>query len=243
MQIGRKIIHLSSVDSTNNYVANLLKQGKIESGAVILADDQFAGRGQRANSWVTKAGENLTFSIFINNVNLSVEDQFRLTQFTSLCLIKLLEKHDIRAEVKWPNDIFVEGKKVSGVLIENQIGGSTIKSAIIGIGLNVNQTDFKEFSATSLRIIKDHTIVIMNLLMEFIEIFNSMYLAFMNSPFEQLNSFYHEHLYLRNIKAQFEDSNGLFKGVIEGVNENGLLKIKKDEGVQLYSLKEIAFMQ
>ena len=84
MKIGTKIIRLESVDSTNNYVANLLKAREINSGTVVLADEQFAGKGQRGSEWATNAGENLTFSFFLDNVNLSVNRQFELTQLVSL---------------------------------------------------------------------------------------------------------------------------------------------------------------
>ena len=84
MQIGRKIIRLESVDSTNNYIANLLKEGVLEDGTVILADDQYAGRGQRDSEWLANAGENLTFSFFLGNVNLSVQNQFYFNNANSI---------------------------------------------------------------------------------------------------------------------------------------------------------------
>ncbi len=132
MQIGRKIIRLESVDSTNNYIANLLKEGVLEDGTVILADDQYAGRGHRDSEWLANAGENLTFSFFLDNVNLSVQNQFYLTCIVSITLTQLLDKYGISSKIKWPNDIYVDQKKIAGVLIENQLSSTYIKSSIIG---------------------------------------------------------------------------------------------------------------
>ena len=114
MEIGQKIIHLDSVDSTNNYVANLINEGKIEHGTVVLADAQLEGRGQRNARWSVNAGENLTFTVFMDNVNLSVARQFFLNRLVSLCLVRFLCKLGLSPKIKWPNDIFVGGKK-SGV--------------------------------------------------------------------------------------------------------------------------------
>ena len=148
MKIGQKIIRLDVVDSTNNYIANLIKQGSIDSGTVIMADEQFAGKGQRDAQWQSSAGENLTFSFFLDDVNLSVSRQFNLSQVVALSLYNFLNNLGLDATIKWPNDIYIKGRKIAGVLIENQLKGSLIKSAIVGVGLNVNQTEFQGFSAT-----------------------------------------------------------------------------------------------
>ena len=148
--IGRKIIHLENVDSTNNYTANLLLKGEVDSGTVILADKQTQGRGQRGSVWSSNSGENMLFSLFLSTEILSVNDQFLLSQFVSVSLIQMLRNIGLNAEVKWPNDIYINNKKVAGILIENQLSGYTLKSSIIGVGLNVNQKLFENISATSL---------------------------------------------------------------------------------------------
>ena len=135
MKIGSKIIHLESVDSTNNYAANLVRQGNCDHGTVILADDQFLGKGQRGSEWIATKGDNLTTSIVLTPDNLSVEDQFYLTCLASLSVVDTLKEYHIEASIKWPNDIYVEHKKIAGILIENSFQGNSIKSSIIGIGL------------------------------------------------------------------------------------------------------------
>ena len=133
MSIGQKIIHLESVDSTNNYAAILLSEGRIGHGTVILADEQTNGRGQRGAKWLSAEGVNLLFSLVVQPDNLSVSDQCVLTEITSLALIEFLRKFGISAQVKWPNDILVNGEKIAGVLIENHLKGNLIASSVIGI--------------------------------------------------------------------------------------------------------------
>lgn len=89
MQIGQKIIRLDTVNSTNNYTANLVNEGKIVHGTVILADEQTAGRGQRGAIWLSSAGENMLFSVFLTPDNLSVSNQVALTHFASFCLVEI----------------------------------------------------------------------------------------------------------------------------------------------------------
>ncbi len=121
MQIGQKIIHLESVDSTNNYVANLIQRKEITHGTVIMADEQFAGKGQRGAEWHVNPGKNLTFSFLLENINLSISQQFFLTQVVSVSLVNLLKKLKLTAQIKWPNDIYINRNKIAGVLIENQV--------------------------------------------------------------------------------------------------------------------------
>jgi BirA family biotin operon repressor/biotin-[acetyl-CoA-carboxylase] ligase len=241
MQIGQNIIRLSSVDSTNNYTAKLQKEGIIKSGTVILAEDQFGGRGQRGSEWLSNAGENLTFSIFIAEVNLSVERQFRITQYVSVILIQFLKKKGIPCNIKWPNDIYYQDKKLAGLLIESSIQGSTINSVVIGIGLNVNQISFGSLPATSMSKALDSVLNLDSILMELIYEFNAKnlegYLRASGGDEE-----YHNSLYGLNEKLRFEDQTGEFVGVIKGVTQLGKLSIEKEDSLEEYSLKEISFI-
>lgn len=242
MQIGQKIIRLDTVNSTNNYTANLVKEGKIVHGTVILADEQTAGRGQRGAIWLSNAGENMLFSVFLTPDNLSVSNQVVLTQFTSICLVEILRKIGISARVKWPNDIYVNDKKIAGVLIENTISGNKIANAVIGIGLNVNQMNFENVSATSIQIEKSEFCSIESILFMLLFEMNVWWKNVTDGKHELLRSKYLENMYLLNQSATFEDNEGVFVGVIKGVNEEGLLQIEKDKIVKLYDLKEIKFI-
>lgn len=241
MQIGRKLIHLESVDSTNNYTANLVKSEGLSSGTVILADEQFAGRGQRGAEWVVEPGMNLTFSVYLEVVNLSVENQFDLSKVVALSICDFLEKNGIVAEIKWPNDILVNGRKISGVLIENSISSSGPIRSIIGIGINVNQTQFGKFDATSIQSELGQFYPVRDALFSFLESFNKLYAELMDNS-TLLNERYLGNLYQYKSMKQYKDASGPFEGEICGVEQSGKLIVLKNDQKVSYDLKEIVFL-
>ena len=239
--LGRKIIQIECVDSTNNYVAILLSEGKIKHGTVILADEQTNGRGQRGASWDSKAGENLIFSMFIDTAILSVKDQFYLTQIISLAVVNMLSKFGIEADIKWPNDIYIKGRKIGGILIENYIKGAFLNGSIIGIGLNINQIEFDNLNATSLKLEKGEFIPIQSTVFSLINEMNNGWEMLSKNQFEKINAFYLDKLWLLNKESDFIDKSGEFKGCIKGVTTNGLLIMQKEDKLVQYDLKEISF--
>ncbi len=237
--IGQKIIHLDTVDSTNNYTANLQKEGKIQHGTVILADEQSAGRGQRGASWTSSAGENLLLSIYLAPDNLSVVDQPALTHFISLSLIDFLRKIGISGKIKWPNDIYVNDQKIAGILIENSIRSSRISETIIGVGLNVNQTVFDGVNATSIKIQSDQHYPLNDVLFSWIQEMNILWAELSKGNLEMLKSRYKQELYLLNEPAIYSDVTGEFEGIVRDVDDNGYLILEKDTERKKYDLKEI----
>jgi BirA family biotin operon repressor/biotin-[acetyl-CoA-carboxylase] ligase len=246
MQIGQKIIRLDTVDSTNNYTANLIKQGKILPGAVIMADEQTAGKGQRGAVWSSNAGENLLLSVFLNSANLSLHQQVALTHFAAVSVMETLRKIGISAQIKWPNDIFVGHRKIAGILIENAIVDGQISHSILGIGLNVNQMDFKDLSATSVKLEKMTFYAVEDFLFQLIFVLNKYWELLKNGNLKSLRSIYLDNLYLLEQEAMFEDENGIFKGTIQGISEEGLLTIQKVVNAEIilrnYDLKEVKFI-
>ena len=142
--VGQNLIKLSDVDSTNNFLKLLVSKSEpLPEGTVIMADNQFAGRGQQQSSWQSEPGKNLTFSLYLHPVFLPVTKQFLLNMAISVALNKALRQiTGVDIKIKWPNDIYYGHKKLGGVLIENMLSGQTYKTGIIGIGINVNQVDF-----------------------------------------------------------------------------------------------------
>lgn len=240
-QIGRHIIRLESVDSTNNYTANRAKLNDLPHGAVILAVEQTQGRGQMGTEWLAEPGANLTFSVFLDNVNLSVERQFILTKIVSLALTDFLADSGVTATIKWPNDIYVGDRKICGVLIENSLQGMTIKRSIIGIGLNTNQKQFGNLEATSLiletRQFRSNDDVLFS------------FIRRLNERFDQeakpsiLDTDYLNRLRWLREERTFEDAQGMFQGVLLGVNESGKLIVSKENEETNYGLKEIKFIR
>ena len=140
MKNKRRIMWLERVDSTNDEARRHISD--IDNLSVVSALSQTAGRGQRGNTWTSNAGENLMFSIVLKSPALMAEDHFALNEISALSVADFLSTYGIKAEIKWPNDIYVGEKKICGILIENSFRGKTISSSIIGIGLNINQRNF-----------------------------------------------------------------------------------------------------
>ncbi len=237
--IGQKIIHLDTVDSTNNYTANLQNEGKIQHGTVILADEQSAGRGQRGASWTSNAGENLLLSLYLIPDNLSVLNQSSLTHFISLSLVDFLRKIGISGKIKWPNDIYVNDQKIAGILIENSIRSSRITETIIGVGFNVNQKNFNGVNATSLCLQNDQHYQLNEVLFSWIQEMNNLWSELNKGNLNLLKSRYKQALYLLNEAAHFCDETGVFEGIIRDVDDNGYLILEKDNELRKFDLKEI----
>src|SRR6201996_2639796 len=153
--VGQNLLTLKEVDSTNNFLKNLASNSKpLPEGTVIMAENQYAGRGQQQNTWHAEPGKNLTFSLLLNPIFLPVSQQFDLTRAISISVFDTLRPLLGDAlKIKWPNDVYYGDKKLGGMLIENILSGNTIKHAIVGIGLNVNQEKFPEtaVNATSVK--------------------------------------------------------------------------------------------
>lgn len=242
MPIGSKVIQLSSVDSTNNYAAMLVSNDNAVHGTVILADEQTAGRGQRGAKWQSESGSNLLMSIILKPDNLSVDRQFLLTQVASLAVVDLLRKIGLSAHIKWPNDIYVGDRKICGMLIENNLSGAVIRSSIIGIGLNVNQSYFDLTTATSIKLEKGQSFPIQEILFSFIGSFNLFYDQLMSSRLQDIEDLYESNLLGYEQKRIFEDETGEFLGIIRGVDPNGKLRMEVNGVEQTYDLKQLRFI-
>ena len=152
--IGQQLVELDRVESTNKTAAEMLGLSKLRHGAVILAHEQTAGRGQRGRDWYSEAGLDLTFSLVVQPPDLRADHQFVLSKLAALAVhdaVQEVVSGDVR--IKWPNDILIERQKVAGILIQNELTGDRVQWSIIGIGINVNGRAFEAgFVATSLAI-------------------------------------------------------------------------------------------
>jgi BirA family biotin operon repressor/biotin-[acetyl-CoA-carboxylase] ligase len=134
------IIHLAEIGSTNTYLRENIHT--IEAPAFIYADIQNAGRGQRGNTWLSEPYANLLFSALWKPANLPANKQFSLSEAVALSIVEALASLHVTASVKWPNDIYVDDRKICGILIENALMGTSLEHSIIGAGINLNQRSF-----------------------------------------------------------------------------------------------------
>lgn len=254
---GKFLLHLPSVDSTNTYAKSLIAKSSPIDGTVILADEQFAGRGQSGNVWQSEAGKNLTFSIIYQTSFLLATEQFYLNMAVSLGIWSMvnsqlsieknkeLTTHDSRftTKIKWPNDIYVNNQKIAGILIENTISGMHLKHSVIGVGLNVNQEQFPDgINATSLKeelLVQSDLSVVLNDLLVAIE---KYFLLLKERKFERLKTEYIESLYRYNEVSAFAKNGISFDGKIIGVDALGNLQIETENGILPFGFKEISFV-
>ncbi len=235
-QLGNKIVRLDSVDSTNNFAANLLREGKIGHGTVILADEQTAGKGQRGASWHSQGGSNLIFTVVVGYDNLSVDRQEAITHWVALAVHDLLHSEGIGSQIKWPNDVLVENAKMCGILIENQLSGGQIRHSIVGIGINVNQLEFGDLRATSMHLCTGRVYDIQELAFRLIQCLNERMKSFGN-----LRDAYHEQLWNRGKVVTFYRDGHAEEGRLIGTDDQGRLLIDVGGQLQSFGLKEITF--
>jgi BirA family biotin operon repressor/biotin-[acetyl-CoA-carboxylase] ligase len=242
MMLGSEIIHLNSVDSTNNYTAKLAKDGNICHGTVIMADEQTNGRGQRGTSWQSEAGKNLQFSIYVEHSCLLIGDQQALTHLISVALRNVLFKLGLVAKIKWPNDLLIVDEKIAGILIENQIKGDKITSSVVGVGFNVNQSYFEGFKATSLFLQTGSKLSLNEVLMSFVNELQKLWNVLEMQSYAELKALYYKHLFGYRQMMKFEDVEGVFIGIIEAVTEDGLLQMYRNGVHKNYDLKQIKYL-
>lgn len=135
-----KTVKLQEVDSTNSYLER--EGATMEAPVLVTAERQTAGRGQRGNCWESEPGKNLTFSVLYRPTDYRASEQFSISEATALAVADFLRLHGVEASVKWPNDIYVGDRKICGILIKHTLTGMHINSTILGIGININQTEF-----------------------------------------------------------------------------------------------------
>lgn len=244
--VGQNLITLKEVASTNTFLKDALsKSTPLLEGTVIMAEKQFAGRGQTSSSWLSEESKNLTFSILLNPSFLPVDRQFELNKAISVALNDVLKRFTgSEARIKWPNDSYIGNKKVAGILIENLISGSIFRHAIVGIGLNVNQTKFPPSlqNVTSLKqgLHKDYDLK--DLLGEICCAIEVRYLQLKAGKHEKITAEYIERLYLFDEWSSFRSSKGVFSGKIVGVSKLGQLEIETTDGIMRFNNREVEFI-
>jgi BirA family transcriptional regulator, biotin operon repressor / biotin---[acetyl-CoA-carboxylase] ligase len=241
--IGKQLIYVPDCHSTNTLAQELSLQPSFQDGTVVITDNQTAGRGQRGNTWHTQPGMNLTLSIYLKPAFLLAKDQFFLNIFTSLAIHDLLlHKSNAIVKIKWPNDILASGKKLCGILIENQIRGLQVSSSIVGIGLNVNQIEFTVSTAGSLATVSSCTFDLQQLMEELLKCIEARYLQLREGKFDQLKAAYLPLLYWLEEDHVFESNDGSFNGRIKGIDEYGKLRVATAGIEKSFDIKEITYL-
>lgn len=242
--VGKNIQYFSSCYSTNDLAAEIIQRKEAFEGALIITDNQLAGRGQRGNNWEAHPGMNVTLSVLLKPSFLLANKQFDLNIAISLAIHDLFQsKYLENLSIKWPNDVYVGNKKMGGILIENMLVGNYIGWSIIGIGLNINQLEFENPAATSLRIElgnKEQDIQkIIEQLAEFIE---KRFLELKAKKTEAQKNLYVQNLFRFEEWHNYQANGITFAGQIIDVNPTGKLIVKTPKTVKVFDFKEISYV-
>lgn len=238
------VIKIKETDSTNHWLKAQSEKQHLVEGTTIIAGYQTAGKGQRGNHWESEAGKNITCSMLLYPEFLPVQRYFLLSEAVALGLKDVVEQYIQPAEIKWPNDIYYQDKKIAGILIENELTGKSIKKSIVGIGLNVNQEQFSEGApnAASIKQILGENINIDLLLEEIINTILFRYNTLKSGNIGSIVSAYHNSLYRKTGFHAFSDKNGSFHAKIERVADDGFLHLITDAGEKhCYAFKEVSY--
>ena len=240
-----KLIKLDAIDSTNDFLKALSSQDELDNFTVVTAENQTKGKGQMGSKWQSESGKNLIMSILVKDFLYDNEAIFDLSIIVSLAVIETLKSFDIPdLSIKWPNDIMAYNKKIGGILIENTIKSDGRIVSVVGLGLNVNQTNFDGLpNASSLAIIckaefdKDSLpFLIIEKMKQRIELWKTNSTDFWKEYFNSL--------FRKGIPMPFKNlENKNFMGIIQGVSSVGKIQILlEDDSVSEFDIKEIQML-
>lgn len=240
------IIKLNAIDSTNDYLKNLSSSQSLQNFTIVVADYQTKGKGQRGNTWSVESGKNLTFSMLIKGLSSHSISVFDLNIVVSVSVFHVLQRFEIpKLKIKWPNDILSEGKKIAGILIENLIISHDSFSSVVGIGLNVNQTDFQGLpKASSLKKIMEHDFDKDEIMLAIANEIKANFDLISTVQLDKLWQDYHDCLFRKDVPSVFEYPSGVkFMGMIKQVNKNGQLRILlEDDSEKDFDIKEVVLV-
>jgi BirA family biotin operon repressor/biotin-[acetyl-CoA-carboxylase] ligase len=240
-----KLIKLDAIDSTNDFLKGISSLSETVNFTVVTAEVQTKGKGQMGHKWVSDKGKNLIISILVKDFFQDVSQLFHLNIAFALAVIEALESYNVpELSIKWPNDIMSYSKKIGGILIENSIKWDGNIESIIGLGLNVNQTNFSDLpKASSLALICGEEfdrelilpLIVNNLKQNIEKVLNDEH---------RFWDHYSKLLFKQGIPMPFADENGgHFMGIIQGVSALGKLQVLlEDDNVKEFDIKEIQML-
>ncbi len=226
--IGQRVIYYPSLTSTNDVAKQEAQRGAAE-GTVVIAEEQTAGKGRIKRAWLSPRGSIALSVILYPELGYLSS----LIMIASLAVVHCLEKvTGLKSQIKWPNDILINGKKVCGILIENEVKGNKVDYAIIGIGVNVNLrlSDFPEIppTATSLSQELGRDVSQLDMIRCLLAEIERLYLALpAGGPVYQE---WRDNLVTLGKKVQVSSDETTYEGIAESVTKDGSLLLRQSDG-------------
>lgn len=236
------IYHFDITASTNDDA----RDEKYREGDVVWADFQTAGRGQRGHVWHSQKGENLTFSVVLEPLFVPIAEQFSVSEVVALSLVDMLAEYGIEPKIKWTNDIYVGDKKLVGILIEHSLASATLRRTIVGVGINVNQTEFDSSipNPVSMAQLLGKQLDAEEVLKCFIKHLQRNYESLREGAKSELHERYNNLLYRKNEWHTYALPSGeKFRAKIVGTAPSGALCLENEQGeTKDYLFKEVEFV-
>ena len=240
------LIKLDATDSTNLYLKQMALKRDLPDYTVVTTEKQLNGRGQMGTNWVSEYGKNLTFSVLKKFSNFEASKQVLLNCSIPLAIFEVLQQLSVpNLKIKWPNDILSGNQKICGILIETVFRGNQISHAVIGIGLNVNQTSFIGLEkVSSLQLLLSTSIETDDLLLQLVERIKGHLDGLDMLEWKVLKDKYEQLLFRKDKPSTFENNEGQrFMGFIRGVQKDGKLRVElEDKLLQDFAFKEIRLL-
>lgn len=240
-----RIIKVNATESTNILAREWYQLNSIPAPVCFLAHEQTGGRGQRGTSWISNAGENLTFSLLYLKPDLKITEQFALSAAVGIAVLEVLKEFEIKnLKLKWPNDIMAANFKIGGILIENILNNGSIGASIIGVGLNVNQLSFPGvLKASSMRSHSGKEFQIEKVLESILQKLEKI-ISEIGINADRIFSDYEKVLFRKGKVSTFQMPDSSFlTGIIKGITSTGLLKVLiEDDKIRTFDLKELKLL-
>jgi BirA family biotin operon repressor/biotin-[acetyl-CoA-carboxylase] ligase len=240
-----KLIKLDAIDSTNDFLKGISAQQDPENFTVVTAENQTKGKGQMGAVWNSEVGKNLIMSVLVKDFLTEINEIFNLNIAVATAVITALKKQNISdLSIKWPNDILSANKKIAGILIENSIKSDGSIYSIVGLGLNVNQTNFEGLpKASSLAVISGQELDKEELLSAIVTQLKANVMETKQNP-ASLRQQFVDSLYKKDIPMPFTNQKEeKFMGIIQGISPIGKLQVLLEEdSVAEFDIKEIQML-
>lgn len=243
--IGKVLKYLEQVGSTNEAMKEMARDEALDEGFTIYTLNQISGRGQQGKEWVNSPGESLALSVFLKPDFLQADQAYGISVAIAVATREFLEEtFDLPAEIKWPNDIYIKDKKVSGILIENQIQGSKVSQSIIGIGINFNQSTFPEDMprAASLKMLTGEEQTILARIGYLTQKLDRLYRMLEEGGIEQLKERYLKHMYGLDTPRLYVIDGEEITATARGIDQAGRLLLDIEGKSKAFSQGEVTWI-
>lgn len=232
--IGQNLIYFNQIDSSNDFAQRLIQEKKAINGTLIITAYQSKGRGQGQHIWESQAGKNLLCSLILLPES-NIQDAFVLNKALAISLVETLQPliGGNKINIKWPNDLFVGRRKLGGLLVENTFQGQSIKSAVMGFGINTFQSfEDSTINAIQLEAISQEAFSHETIILHWVKTFESYYNNILKGQSKGIHEQFNTLLLGYEQTSTFEINGQSLSATIKGCDEHGRLILESNQGQQ-----------